>query len=278
MLKYLAYAVALKALSATAPTRALYRSVANNYWHLVRAPKGGNRDWLIAMHENRVQPGDHLLDLGTGWIHRNAIDLRNQFEVRITCLDVIDNRQLDGLRERFANYKRTAVIEACMESRSFEELYERLGFHYVLDPNGSLDRFPDNHFQTIFSMNTLEHVPRAVIRQQVNDSFRILRPGGYAIHRVDLSDHLSKYDKGAGPRRFLSWDSSWRLLFENRIQYVNRLMPSDFRELFTSAGFVVEIETMKRTQLNGQKVAEPFRHYSRADLECVGLELVYRKP
>lgn len=88
---------------------------------------------------------------------------------------------------------------------------------------------PDGSADMIFSMSVLEHVSRP--GDVINKCFRLLRPGGWCFHIIDLNDHAD-YNK---PLNFLRY---------TRDEYVaktggpeNRLRASDFLKLFNTAGF-----------------------------------------
>lgn len=46
---------------------------------------------------------------------------------------------------------------------------------------------PSEYFDAVFSVSVVEHIPESAIAAMVDDTIRILRPGGIAIHAVDLN-------------------------------------------------------------------------------------------
>ena len=46
---------------------------------------------------------------------------------------------------------------------------------------------PDDYFDAIFSVSVVEHIPGAALGAFIDDSIRILKTGGVAIHAVDLA-------------------------------------------------------------------------------------------
>jgi SAM-dependent methyltransferase len=274
MLKYVAIAGALKAASLTPR---LYRKVANRFGDRVNSKYGRIRcaELQVDWHKDRVKPGDHILDLGTGWMNFFAIYLTGKFDVKVTAFDVIDNREFAETQEYFRIHRNLPNADVVIGAKSFEDIYKALGITYVVAD--SLAQFPDNEFQTVFSVATLEHVPRAVIREQIEDTHRILKPGGYAIHKIDMTDHLAHYDGSASKREFLRWGSLWPLFFQNDVQYVNRLLAHEYKAMFERAGFVLEYEERAKKEMNGLNVAECFQHLPREELETSGLTVIYRK-
>jgi hypothetical protein len=126
-----------------------------------------------------VSNGDRILELGTGWLHWEALTLRLFFDVEAVLFDVWDNRQLGGLKNYVrrlrpqledgfeltaAELKRArGIIDAILETDSFDQLYGLLNFKYVIDGAGSLAQFPAGSFQLIVSGGVLEHVPREAL-------------------------------------------------------------------------------------------------------------------
>jgi hypothetical protein len=65
-----------------------------------------NRMLRIARTYGVPKDGDRLIELGTGWLHWEAITTRLFFDVRCTLFDVWDNRQIDGLK----NYRDSLTV------------------------------------------------------------------------------------------------------------------------------------------------------------------------
>jgi SAM-dependent methyltransferase len=59
---------------------------------------------------------------------------------------------------------------------------------YVFEPFGKYSpNYPDQHFDRIFSVSTLEHIPREVRLDVFKDMNRCLKPGGRQIHSIDIT-------------------------------------------------------------------------------------------
>ena len=96
------------------------------------------------------------------------------YDVEAVLFDVWDNRQLEGL----TNYVRQlrpllengfdisqvqltraqALIDEIIQVQSFDQLYDLLGFKYVVNGSGSLSQFADSSFDLVVSGGVLEHV------------------------------------------------------------------------------------------------------------------------
>src|SRR5215510_6746415 len=130
MIRYHLAALGLKGFSCCRPARSLYRVLGN--W------LGGRRralDQMPAHYFERaqrnvtwclkyapLQPSDLVLELGTGWVHWEALTLRLFFDFQAVLYDVWDNRQLSALKrfvlqleERFGQ---KGFLEGCDFNRA----------------------------------------------------------------------------------------------------------------------------------------------------------------
>src|SRR5690606_22620300 len=121
----------------------------------------------------------------------------------------------------------------------------------------------------VVTISNLEHIPCDIIEAIFRQFCHVLRPGGIMSHLIDLSDHYSHFDKKLTPYNFLRYgESKWRL-FNNSLQYQNRLRVSDYRALHERAGWQMLHEASLPTQtsqIDEIQLAPEFRHYTREDL------------
>jgi ubiquinone/menaquinone biosynthesis C-methylase UbiE len=297
MIRYFTSALALKACSLNAPTRRLYRLIGNRFGAkkrhqvndlLIRVGRGELIVELCRKY-HALDNGEKLLEVGTGWMHWYSLYLRIFYECRITAFDIWDNRQFSALKAGFGKlaekYKEAGINESVLNNlsvinraTSFPELYREMGIEYVLEPRGSLDQFADQSFDCILSMHVLEHVPTKYVADLVRNMYRILKPGKYTIHQIGIDDHLTHYDRKASQKQYLQYsDRTWKFLFENEVQYFNRLQTSDWLNAFRNAGFTLEEKLVESTDIANLKIAARFADYSNEDLSCTILTLVFRK-
>ena len=75
---------------------------------------------------------------------------------------------------------------------------------YVKKPMGIFDQaIPDEFFDCVFSVSTLEHIPVGLWPAVIKDMLRITKPGGRQLHAIDIP-HTS-------PKRALLWHLLSRL-------------------------------------------------------------------
>ncbi|HWM44759.1 MAG TPA: methyltransferase domain-containing protein [Burkholderiales bacterium] len=296
MIRYGMAALAFKTFSLNDATKQAYRWLGNRFG----AKRRQNADLdvyvrrgnlLVELYRKHAapRPADRVLELGTGWMHWYAVYLRLFFDVRITTLDVWDNRQFAAFKSCFSRLRarmdREPVPPACraaldgvLAAQSFEQAYAALGLNHVIVPDGSLAQFPHAAFGSVFSMHVLEHVQRDAVPRLVADLHRILRPGAITIHQIGIDDHLAHYDRTASRKQYLAYsDRLWAALFENDVQYFNRLQLSDWIRAFEQAGFVVLDTVAEKTDLRRLRISPAFSRYGHDDLACTIATLVLRR-
>jgi len=65
--------------------------------------------------------------------------------------------------------------------------------NYVFEPFGKFDeKYPDNYFDCIFSVSTLEHIPYKYRLNVFKDMNRCLKAGGRQLHSIDISTNWKK--------------------------------------------------------------------------------------
>jgi len=118
---------------------------------------------LIGQH-GFVRDGDRIFELGTGWLHWEALTLRLLFEIEAVLYDVWDNRQLGGLKNHVRQLgpmlpqiagltpaqlsRAQRLIDEIDTIESFDVLCKRLGFEYVVESSGSFERFRNSLVST----------------------------------------------------------------------------------------------------------------------------------
>jgi SAM-dependent methyltransferase len=150
----------------------------------------------------------------------------------------------------------------------------------------------DAAFDLVYSVAALEHVPHP--RGTLEEVFRVLRPGGLAVHEIDLKHHGS-----ADPLKFLEWnEAEWRdrarhygpdLALDAILQetytgevFCNRLRQSDWLTLFSRAGFTVEsaetLIVLDESRVKPERFTAEFRARPREDLRSLTVRIAARKP
>jgi hypothetical protein len=302
MIRYFLSAMALKGFSCCEPARNLYRGLGNRLGGRKRTVgempayyfERAERNVTLCLKYGPLRADDLVLELGTGWVHWEALTLRLFFDFQAVLYDVWDNRQLSALNSFVSQLEgrfgqkgflegcdfdhARSVIRAIDDAETFDDLYKILGFRYILDPTGLMECLPRDAFRLAISAGVMEHIQAATAPQFVSNMASLLVGGGLGIHSIAIMDHLSFYDRSASPKQYLTYsESQWRFWCENKVQYINRIQRSDWLRMFAHAGLSVLEERVARADLTGLRIHPQYQGLSREDIECTSLVVVARK-
>jgi len=136
--------------------------------------------------------------------------------------------------------------------------------------------FPDDSFDLITSTSVLEHVPVDQIEQLAAELHRVLRPGGVSTHHIAHKDHWSDSDPSIHDMNYLRYDErQWRR-FNPPLLHQNRLLSSQYVEIFSRHGFSVEKDTTVSARPLFE-VAKQFAGFSDEDLRTTHTWLTLMK-
>jgi hypothetical protein len=107
----------------------------------------------------------------------------------------------------------------------------------------------------------------------------VLKPNGYSIHQIDIADHFAYFVPSASRKNYYKYsDKTWNRLFENKVQYFNRVQRPEWLELFRRAGFELVEENLLSEDIGSLKMNDKYRNLRQQDLECMTMRVVYKKP
>lgn len=225
-----------------------------------------------------------VLELGTGWHPIVPIALVLGGAHSVQSLDKVGliseeglqqvlgclRAELDGGRLTIDDPEGRTLAEDVLpraDSMSLDAILDALHLSArVMDardtdlPAASVDLFVSN--------NTFEHIPRSVLEQILVEYRRLAAPGAVGSHFIDLADHYAGFDSSINVYNFLRFsERRWRV-FNNELQYQNRLRVRDYREVHASAGWNVVEERNESdvAALATVPVHAAFAAYDREDL------------
>jgi SAM-dependent methyltransferase len=211
-----------------------------------------------------------------GWNHQVALDLRPLANVQLL------NEAIARLRDR------SAIVGAISKDPrpigSLDELRRHYGISYSAPADARATGLADGSIELVSSTDVLEHIPREDLRAIVRESYRILAPGGLAVHTVNYMDHFAAIDRNISVYNFLRYsEGAWRK-YNSFIHYQNRMRHREYVELFAEAGFeVLEVNREMPSEsdlavLKALPIAPCFSAFSLDELSVHGAWHVLRKP
>lgn len=225
------------------------------------------------------------LELGTGWFPITPIGLALSGAERVVSIDLQDLLAHERVVATLQRYARLIAAETITVADPdpigrIEGLLDRapsLGARELLAAVGVEARLADardtglasGSIDLICSNNTLEHIPREVIVDIFREFRRVLSARGIMSHHIDLADHYANFDSSITVYNFLRYSDRVWPLFNNDLQYQNRLRVSDFRDIHAESGWRISSEDNTSEPLEVLRrvpVADRFRHYDDEDL------------
>jgi SAM-dependent methyltransferase len=163
------------------------------------------------------------------------------------------------------------------EPNTITELLTACNGHFLTEGIRSLEQIPSASIAYCFSNAVLEHVPKHDFTKMAQELFRIVKPDGVCVHRVDLKDHLGG---GLNNLRFseVVWEGS---LFSGSGFYTNRIRFNEMLNIFSQAGFVFTMPRILRWEhlpLSRTKMDAAFSQLSDDELLVSGFDVVLKKP
>lgn len=263
-----------------------------------------NGDWLTLMgylRRAQVPMADlEILEIGSGW--HPALPLCFSLAGVRSCrtYDIVRHmseeltfRMLDRLEAHLPKIADAARINKhrvewayaeLKHAKTLDDLLDRARIRYMAPGDASATGLAESSVDMVYSNSVLEHVHPSILPALMKESMRILRPGGVAAHCVACNDHYAHFDRSISFVNFLRYsDAQWRMLWNNDLNYQNRLRKSDFLGAVREAGFeVVQVNTTVRKgvkeALAEMAVAPEFRRYTEEDLETTSVDFIARKP
>jgi SAM-dependent methyltransferase len=247
--------------------------------------------------------GTRFMEIGSGWYPTLPICLYLGGARRVVTVDLVRHLQPDlalALVRKLGG--RLAWLADCVGAPAAEVEARRLRLERRLDGGASIGsasedvidyRAPADAARTdllphsidvVFSNSVLEHIPRPVIDAIFTESWRVLRPGGICFHSVNCGDHYAYTDRSIGQLNYLKYSSrQWELMWNNEVQYQNRLRAVDFLDLARRHEFTIVHDTTRvlperLAELRRlPRVAPEFHRYSEEELCVTTVDFIGRK-
>lgn len=239
-----------------------------------------------------------IVEIGPGGNLGNALILAVAGAQRVYC---VDNYRHVDFQSRLASFYRrlvdrilddpSAALSGVMDSVSTERIRAALDdvitcgadtiafneerIRYLAPCEAEAIPLPDASVDVVFSQAVLEHVRQPA--QVCREFARVLRPGGWTSHVIDLRDHFDA--SGLQMLRYPRW--LWELMSSHSHGHVNRARAPHFESYFRDSGFELlrsdATEKLPNASALLGRVDEEFSGLSVDQLAIVGLAVVGRR-
>jgi SAM-dependent methyltransferase len=150
-----------------------------------------------------------------------------------------------GAAQRPEGFVRRRYAEAST-ARGLGALLMACHVEYRCPADGGSTELPAGSIDFVCSSNVLEHLTPEMIRRIHRESFRILKPGGLAVHRCNPGDHYAFVDQSITEANFLRYPSeAWWWYGGSGLSYHNRLRCVQHRRLLEDAGFRTIVDRVR---------------------------------
>ena len=196
------------------------------------------RDIIDAAGVQASINGTRFLEIGAGRDLAVALALRMMGVGGVTAIDIDRLAQLD-LVNHSAQYMALRLGVDVPVFGSFDALCA-FGIDYRAPLQ--MDDVDDFGYDCFYSVDTLEHIPAAILPSVLSAGRSRLKSDGITVHIIDYSDH---YARGTGASRlnFLRYSDRGWAAYNSRFLFMNRLRHSEYMTLFAQSGYHDIIDT-----------------------------------
>ncbi len=242
--------------------------------------------------------GKHVVELGTGWV--SAVPLGfglagarvDTFDVSRLAADDLFIQTVEEYRKRSEQLSQVSGIpvekihqrlQKIEQASSFSEACQLLGGAYHAPFDTTTLPFKDGEIDMVISNLVLQCIPKEVIPLLLEESWRILKPGGIALHRIRMSDEYSPPGSGRNHLEYLKYsEQQWNRWFNHSLKHINRLRAPQFLELFHKHGFTClecgrTVDHQSIPFLRQLQLAPPFQKMSLEDIATVNIDVALKK-
>ena len=116
----------------------------------------------------------------------------------------------------------------------------------------------------------------------MQEASRVLKNDGLMVHAVACNDHYAHFDRSISFVNFLAFNEEQWKLWNNPIQFQNRMRAPEFLDIARGCGFRIVHEARAvrpgtREALRTMRIAREFEHFSTEDLAATTVDFVARK-
>lgn len=179
---------------------------------------------------------------------------------------------------------RRQLLRELVDSRvSGYDILQQCNIHYHAPVDAANTNLADKSVDVVYSNTVLEHIPQYEVDRLFVESYRILRPGGYILHLIDMSDHFAHSDRSISTINFLQFSEASFSQYNSRFLYQNRLRMSAWRQMIVNNGFQIirwqtNINKDAMNQLPLLHLDKSFGHFSAEEVCTSSVCVLAKRP
>ena len=211
-------------------------------------------DYLTASSSAGIE-GRRCLEIGTGYVGSSPVVMWLLGAQAVTSIDLNRLLMVCALKQSILSVEKEELFHILRKHvRSEESLNNRIHqvyawaasdqeklpecFSYLAPFDILADECDTACFDFIFSISTLEHIPRSIVSQFVEKMVSVMASGGTGLHSIDLTDHFDSKDNPFGFLALKGDDYSDDSDADSR---GNRIRGSEWLDVFVRSGLTADI-------------------------------------
>jgi SAM-dependent methyltransferase len=207
--------------------------------------------------------GRRLLELGTGWVpvlplvfwacgHESCETYDRVRLLRRRLLPTAARQVVDLARRADATAlgrrlmkagidpnRVSALADRLEKGATAESILETVRVRYHAPADARQTELPAGSMDVVFSNLVLQHVRAELLPGLMSEAQRVLRPHGYMLHSIDLSDMYAHSDATIPPVHFLRYSEEAYAKYNTCFCHQNRWRASSYEKLFRDNGFEI---------------------------------------
>jgi hypothetical protein len=204
---------------------------------------------LVRKVKELTPEGGHVIEVGTGWFHHDAFLIYLLGNYTIHLFDVEDRAKLryikNYLRYLLANRdlvcSELGISHEMIESKlspllsldSRRDIYQECNFVPCITYETDKPFLPEESIDFMEGNCVLNHIRPHALIPELRALRRMLKANGHMYFLIGHDDHWTFHDHSANMFNYYRYsDAYYRLFFETKIEYHNRMVKQEWLELF----------------------------------------------
>lgn len=244
--------------------------------------------WLLQQAEVHID-GSICVELGTGWDMSSAMTLVRTGARRVHTYDHVRHAvpKLKAMALQQIEGKITPADADLSFEPPFEELKQLVGeprgeveYHAPFDARAT--GLANQSIDFYYSLATLEHIPYPILKELLQESLRVLKPGSHCYHYIQPAMHSWRGSETSVDYLIFS-QRTWEKWIINPIAYENRMRAIEHLELLKEVGFEIvrtwfNLDRNALAKIPRMKLAPEFNRFTHEELAQIYVWVIARKP